>query len=193
MGRFLALDQRQQLLVLALAVMVLFSGGFLGGRQLKGDGESPVLLPNSSNIGVGSDSVAGQGLVIHIKGAVRYPGIYEFPEKSRINDALLKAEALPEADVESVNLAAFLRDEQEIIVPYKEGSDESSQSVSAGKVSINRGTKEELESIPGIGPVMAGNIIGYRKTKTFTRVEDLLNVSGIGEKTLEGLIPYIKL
>ena len=92
--------------------------------------------------------------------------------------------------MEALNLAQFLKDEQEILVPVKGAAAAATDS----RISLNKATAAELETIPGVGPVMAGNIISYRQSKGgFAKLEDLLEVSGIGDKTLEKLLPYVKL
>ena len=114
---------------------------------------------------------------------------------SRINDALKLAEPLENADLLTLNLAQFLKDEQDIYVPFLDKEDDGTRLDSnSDLISINKGSVNDLERIPGIGPVMAANIVEYRKgIGRFQTIEDLLNVSGIGEKTLEKMRPYIRL
>lgn len=200
MEKFLVLERRYQILCLSFIILFLLSGGLLLGKGLRSSfilKENPGVLKISKNGSedIGETLKTGKLIVVNIKGAVRNPGIFEFPENSRVNDALKKAEVLPDGDVFSLNLAAFLTDEAEIVVPYKkDGGNLIEEEIKDAKISINQGTPAELETIPGIGPKMAAEIIAYRKKKnSFTKLEDLLNVSGIGEKTLENMLPYIKL
>lgn len=197
MEKFFVLERRYQLLVAGFVLTVLLSAGFFFGRGLKGalgsgfgsgteEGAGVILVEGPS-----AERSGGTGIVVNIKGAVRHPGIYEFGPKSRVNDAVLKAELLPEADVEALNLAQFLKDEQEILVPYKGSEGEPS---GESRISINKATSAELEEIPGVGPVMAGNILAARQAKGgFRSLEELLEVSGIGQKTYEKLLPYLRL
>ena len=123
-------------------------------------------------------------LAVHVSGAVAEPDVlYYLPEGSRVADALETAGgALPEADLSRLNLAALLRDGQKIQVPLREEAGES------GPLNLNLATAEELERLPGIGAALAGRIVSYReKYGPFAEVEDLLNVSGIGEKLLAAI------
>ena len=194
MERFMVLERRYQVLGLFLVMLFLVSGGVFTGRLLKGSEEEPVLaeLPLTEPL-----EVEVAVLMVHIKGAVRCPGVYEFPEGARVRDALAKGEVLPEGNGEALNQAAFLQDEEEIYVPYRQnpesGREMEEELPSDPRVSINRGTQEELEGIPGIGPKLAEAILRQRNKGAFKSLEDLLLVTGIGEKTLENLMPYIRL
>lgn len=195
MDRFFALEKKYQLILLAFILVFLVSSGYLTGKTVKayigGKDNYAVdtLEIEDSNKGV---DVKGK-LIVNIKGAVKNPGVYEFVEGDRVNDAIIKAGAADDAATEKLNLAQFLKDEQEIIVPTKEEALQETESKD-GLISINSSTREELEKIPGVGPVMAANIITYRESiKGFKKIEELLNVSGIGDKTLEKIKPYIKL
>ena len=190
----MVLERRYQVIGLFLVMLFLVSGGVFTGRLLKGSEEEPVLaeLPLTEPL---EEEVAV--LMVHIKGAVRCPGVYEFPEGARVRDALAKGEVLPEGNGEALNQAAFLQDEEEIYVPYRQnpesGREMEEELPSDPRVSINRGTQEELEGIPGIGPKLAEAILRQRNKGAFKSLEDLLLVTGIGEKTLENLMPYIRL
>jgi len=140
-------------------------------------------------------------LVIHV--AVQHPGVYSLPLNSRLQDALNAAGGtLPEADLQAINLAAFLKDGDRIVIPtYRptepaaERADipntagpDSQNPSSGGRVDINSASQGELESLPGIGPVTAQKIIAYRQTQgPFASIEDIQKVSGIGPVTFEGL------
>jgi competence protein ComEA len=106
-----------------------------------------------------------------------------------------------EADAARVNLAAKVRDEMMIYVPAKGEAAPAPEAVEAApeagtesglQVAVNTATAEELMQVPGIGPAKAKAIIAYREEHgPFQRVEDLLRINGIGEKTLEKLKPYL--
>ncbi|MGG3893691.1 helix-hairpin-helix domain-containing protein [Geobacillus stearothermophilus] len=145
---------------------------------------------------------ASKTAVVDVKGAVANPGVYEVAADARIRDAIALAGGLTdEADETKVNLAAKVHDEMMIYVPKKGEDAPASNAVSKSpsdgdrngmQVAINTATEEELMQLPGIGPAKANAIIAYREEHgPFRRVEDLLNVTGIGEKTLEKLKPYL--
>jgi competence protein ComEA len=140
-------------------------------------------------------------LVVHVSGAVARPGVYDLPAGSRIQDALLAAgDILPGANPEALNLAALLEDGAKIIVPLLEPPTEVIPSLAAspalpangglpiGPIDINQATQIELESLPGIGPVIAQRIIAYRdENGPFTTTEAIQNVAGIGPATFEDI------
>ncbi len=144
-------------------------------------------------------------IAVHVIGAVPRPGLYEFPEGTRIQDAIDAAGGLlAEADSASLNLAALLEDGQQLNIPYKVGSDpalnattlvlpSSTTATPAANpdidlIDINIATLEELDSLPGIGPTTAQKILDYRTTNgPFAAIEDIMNVSGIGPSTFEDI------
>lgn len=140
-------------------------------------------------------------IVVHITGAVNNPGVYTLTEGSRVFHVVEKAGGQAEdADLESVNLAQPLYDGQPVFIPCSGDCDPPSSTGGAStvgnlanaKVNINTADKAQLETLPGIGSVKAQNIISYRQENgPFQRLEDLTNVNGIGEKTLEGMIDLI--
>ncbi|MEE9324063.1 MAG: ComEA family DNA-binding protein, partial [Dehalococcoidia bacterium] len=99
----------------------------------------------------------------------------------------------PNADRYSVNQAAKLEDDQQIRVLYiGESLPESDASPGAELININTASAELLDTLPGIGPVMAKAIIDYREENgPFQRTLDIMKVSGIGEKTIEGIADLI--
>jgi len=130
-------------------------------------------------------------LIVDVAGAVRKPGVYEFAEGERVVDAIERAGGpMPKADVSSLNLAAMLVDGTQILVP-KTGPGVAvvpgaAPGSSSGLVNINSASATELETLSGIGEVLAGTIVEYRdQNGPFASVDDLLDVSGIGPATLE--------
>lgn len=137
-------------------------------------------------------------VIIDVKGEVQQPGVYEMRQGDRVTDAIASAGGFREnADQNQVNLAGKLKDEMVIYVP-KEGEIPSSttfplqQEKSADLVNINSASSEELQSLPGIGPAKAEAIITYREEQgEFEKAEDLMNVSGIGEKSFEKIKEHV--
>ncbi len=130
-----------------------------------------------------------QPLVVDISGAVAQPGVYSLAPGSRVGNALDAAGGLlPEADSQAINQAALLQDGQKLHVPIRSAVQGTGQ-VSGGTpgaspgalIDINRATAEELDRLPGIGPVNAQNIIAYRlEHGAFTSIDAIQQVSGIG-------------
>lgn len=134
-------------------------------------------------------------IYVDISGCITNPGVYEMDQETRINDLVEKAGGLcKEADIESINLSQRLEDEMKIHV-YKIGENSSkldentskSAKSPTNKVNINKADLSELTTLPGIGKSRAEEIISYRNTNKFKSIEDIKNISGIGEKTFEKL------
>ncbi|HFI0236813.1 TPA: helix-hairpin-helix domain-containing protein [Streptococcus suis] len=142
-------------------------------------------------------------LVVDVKGAVAKPGLYTLEEGSRVNDAVEAAGGLTsQADPKSINLAQKLSDEAVVYVASKDenisvvasttASSAMSQEGNESKVNLNTATEADLQTISGIGAKRAADIIAYREANGgFKSVDDLNNVSGIGDKTMESIRPYV--
>ena len=137
-------------------------------------------------------------LVVQVMGAVPRPGVYEFPEGSRVRDAIDAAGGLlTDADVAVMNLAAPLEDGQQLEIPYAGGAvppaavePPAATQVPGAEdlININTATLDQLDALPGIGPTTAQKIIDYRTANgPFARIEDIMNVSGIGPATFDKL------
>jgi len=163
-----------------------------GNSAAEGE-QSGVLPPKES---------ASKTIIIHITGAVKTGGVIQLSEGDRIIDAIDKAGGITEdADLSKVNLAYVLEDGQKVYIPslqdeeiIKTVTDGSGDDVivdgdSASKtVNINRANQTELETLSGIGPSTALKIIEYRKEHgNFKKIEDLLNVPGIGQAKFDAI------
>ena len=136
--------------------------------------------------------------VLYITGAVRRPGVYTLPTESRLLRLVEAAGGLSvSADPAAINLAAVLADGLHVHVPekgeeYSRVPDSRNSSAIGKPIDINRASVEELMTLKGVGPVLAGNIVEYRlKIGRFHSVEDLMRVKGIGRKKLEDLQDFV--
>lgn len=146
-------------------------------------------------------SAASGPVIVHVSGAVRREGVHELSPGSRVVDAIEAAGgARRSARTEQLNLARTLRDGEQIHLPDAAdlraasgtasgpGTASGGGAGSPGPVNLNHASATELEELPGVGPVLAERIIAHRDTNGgFTAVEDLMQVSGIGEKTFAAL------
>ncbi|WP_462273803.1 helix-hairpin-helix domain-containing protein [Filifactor alocis] len=144
-------------------------------------------------------------VVIYVTGAVKNPGVVELNSSQRLKDAIeLVGGFTEDADIGSINLAEFVKDEQHYVVT-KIGETPSPQTVSSNTgtttpntannnalININTATKEELKSLNGIGDALSQRIIDFREQNgAFSDIESIKSVSGIGEKKFEGIKDYI--
>lgn len=163
----------------------------------------------TQNISMDENVTETDEILVHVSGCVKEEKIVSLPDGSRINDAIEAAGGLTkDADLSNVNLAYILEDGEKIYIPKKgeelseissslivnnssNSSNNSSLSKST-KVNINKATQAELETIPGIGPSTALKIVTYRNENgKFKSIEDIKNVSGIGDAKYEKMKDYI--
>jgi len=124
-------------------------------------------------------------IFVDVTGAVNNPGVYSLTGRSRVIDAIKAAgDSAPGADLSTINLARVLNDGEQIYVDstvVNSSGQRVSKKVATGPININRATLRQLDSLDGIGPVIAGRIIDYRKKNgSFLTIDDLQKVSGIG-------------
>ena len=135
-------------------------------------------------------STAASRITVHVAGEVASPGLVVVAADARVADAVAAAGGSTRAaDLSLVNLAAPLRDGEQVVIPSTRGDGLVDQPVDReGRVRINRASVSELQQLPGVGPVLAARIAAYRDDNgPFDRVEDLLDVPGIGEGKLATL------
>ncbi|HEV7623100.1 MAG TPA: ComEA family DNA-binding protein [Amnibacterium sp.] len=130
-------------------------------------------------------------LLVQVSGAVRRPGLVAVPDGSRAVDAIAAAGGpTAAADESGVNLAARVVDGQQLVVPARRAAPPAgpAASTAGGPVSLSAASADQLQTLPRIGPAMAARIIAWRGAHgPFHSVNDLLQVGGIGPKTLAGL------
>ena len=213
------MDKKVQAALLFILAVFLFLAGSKYGNLLL-EKETP---PVEKEIQVSAETAKGAEfsafdkgtnkqtgeIFVHVTGAVKKPGLLKLKDGARIYDAVQIAEPTAKADLDALNLAEKLSDQEKIIVPEKgavkpltNGSGEaltikpnSTQSAggqeaqsSNGLVNINTASASELDKLPGIGPAYAQRIVDYRtQNGPFSKIEDIQNVQGIGPKKFEQL------
>ncbi len=199
--------------VTAVGVRYLASAGHAG--QTAVELTAAIASPSASP----TTAASAAPLVVYACGAVNHPGVYELPAGARVADVLALAMPVGKADLASINLAARLTDGQQVVVPLKGavaqsaagsvgGPAASGGAVAAGAagattgsgasqsapVSLNTATLEQLDALQGVGPVTAQKIIDYRTANGgFKSVDELKNVSGIGDVRFAALKDYVTL
>jgi len=156
-------------IVLSLSVLIVLRGN----TQITA---APEIIPIT---------IAEPEIFVDVTGAVNNPGVYTLTGRSRVIDAIKAAgDSAPGADLSTINLARMLNDGEQIYVDstvVNSSGQRVSKKVSSGPININRATLRQLDALDGIGPVIAGRIIEYRKKNgSFLTVDDLQKVSGIG-------------
>lgn len=178
----------------AIAVALLL----LGARAIRAEGEAEPSYgaePSSSSSGSGGGfTLSGQAgdVVVDVTGAVARPGVYRLPAGSRVDDAVHRAGgATPQGELEAINRAARLADGQQVVVPERLPGGVAGVAAGTGEegpISLGTATVEELDTIDGIGPVTAQEIVEYRDQHGgLASVDQLDQVSGIGPATMESL------
>jgi len=166
--------QKRALLILG-ALIIIFSSLIV----VRGNSHEIVAPP------VVAVQIAAPEILVDVTGAVTKPGVYTLAANSRVIDAIKAAgDSAPGADLSTINLARVLSDGEQIYVDatiINSAGKRISKTVHSGPINVNRATAAQLDSLDGIGPVIAKRIIEYRKVNgPFATVEDLQKVSGIG-------------
>ncbi len=197
-------------LVVALAAWRFWPAGSAGGTALDVTEAAAEVVAEEPAAGPpgAETTVTAASVTVHVVGAVHRPGVYALTEGSRVRDALAAAGGcVGDAMLEAVNLARILVDGEQVRIPTAEevaagaaaaanGSPVPGAPVQSGaagsKLNINTASVSELDTLPGVGPSTAQKIVDDRTANgPFKRVEDLMRVSGIGEKKFESLKDYV--
>ena len=185
---------RRRALAYVLALLAMLS---LAGRvAFRDEGPAPAAAP----LNLRAEPPPARTVVVHVVGQVYKPGLYSLPEGSRVDDAIKRAGGpKPKAALALVNLAASVADGQQVVVPSNR---EAAQALAGGSmaggaggpVHLNSATLDQLDELPGIGPVTAQKILDYRSEHgAFGSVEELDAVPGIGPATLDELRDLVDL
>lgn len=211
-----SISRARALTYAALVVVALVLGGKLllgsgGASEGSDDGGSAFAAlvadsggaATSAGAGLQEEAGAGAELLVHVAGAVRRPGLYRLREGSRVDDAIRRAGGpRPKAALDMVNLAAPVGDGQQVLVPLRtgartavsSGAGAASGAAAAGPVSLNSASLEDLDGLPGVGPVTAQKIVDYRTEHgAFRSVEELDAVPGIGPARMAELRDLVTL
>ncbi len=178
----------------ALALVAVALVGLLLGARLLHHGK-PVAIPAPIVPARAASAPVASAVVVDVVGAVHRPGLYRLHQGDRIADALARAGgAGRRADLSAVNLAAPLADGEQVVVPRRGGQGAVGAAASAvggstpGPVHLNTATADQLDALPGVGPVTAQKILDYRsKHGAFSSVDELDAVPGIGPARMDTL------
>ena len=186
------LSRRRILLAAGCLALVLFAGSKLLTRPQTSAGLAPPVAAPAETAGTAPSAV-----VVDVVGAVRRPGLYRLAQGARIADAVSRAGgATRRADLALINLAAPLADGEQVVVPRRGAAVAAGgagvAATPSGPVHLNNATLEELDALPGVGPVTAQKIVDYRTQHGgFGSVDELDAVPGIGPARLADLRPLV--
>ncbi len=199
------LSNQEKITIILLLVLILIGVGIVLNKNI--NREDNFMVNRASDISENNPAMQIEipPVIIHIAGAVKNPGVYQLNPTDRIVDAVkIAGGETEEANLDLTNLAALLEDSQKIIIPYKvynetgeeinkniysnvENGYSSSVSTST-KININTANATMLQTLSGIGPVLSERIVEYRNQNgLFGVIDDIKDVSGIGEKKFEGI------
>ncbi len=205
----LGMERKQIIPGLVLVAVLIFGAGYKTAQVREKANLKPVVAVNSPD---SQEKAKSRTVTVYITGAVKKPGVYTFPEGSRVTEAVYKAGPAKDAELSYLNLAEIMTDQQPILVPRQgeeipDGSGLSGSGLTgrglsgsspglagagkgfqAGKINLNTANAAALDRLPGIGPALAQRIIEYRKEHgKFKNISELLQVSGIGQKKFDEL------
>jgi competence protein ComEA len=195
--RRLDIPHARAVAAVAVAASVLLVWWLLSGRPKTSEPVAPLALASTSSAGSPTAAASGAPLIVDVVGKVRQPGIVTLPKGSRVYEAIQAAGGLKgRVDTTSLNMARELADGEQVLVGLEAaepgatapGSPSGEPGPGGAKVNLNTATLEQLDTLPGVGPVTAQAILAWRESHgRFASVDDLLDVKGIGDATLAEL------
>ena len=201
------LKQRKIVIIICILVIILVGWKIYDSSNFETEEESQIM---DSNIQESKTEDEEELVIVHVTGEVKKPGVVRVKEGSRVEDIVKAAGGLTEnADISNINLAYVVEDGTKIRIPSTDDEKQEeyiTQSIGEGIimqeesnnsrgsiVNINTANETELEELPGIGASIAGRIIEYRnKNGKFKSIEDIKNVTGIGDSKFEKIKDLIK-
>jgi competence protein ComEA len=179
-------DRRRVLVAAVVLLVVLVSAGRVLLRPSRASVPPPV------HVAPVTAPTKAKRVFVDVVGAVRRPGLYRLPEGARVADAVRRAGGpTPKAQLELVNLAALIADGEQVVVPRRGSAVAAaggSGATPSGPVHLNSATVDQLDELPGVGPVTAQKIVDYRAAHGgFSSVDELDAVPGIGPARLADL------
>lgn len=197
MDKFFGNKERKYLFVILIVLLIFFVKLYYDNSYvLESSIEKEELKNVNSLTSQESETVEekkSEKIYVHVAGRVKKPGLVVLESESRTIDAVNAAGGMYEdADIDNINLAKKLNDEDRVYIPAKgEIKNTSSNENKINKININIANEQELQNLPGVGEKTAKKIIEYREKNNFKTIEDIKNVSGFGEKKFEEIKDYI--
>ena len=203
------LKQRKIVIIIAILVIILISWKMYDSYKFNSKEENEILVSNKTDE-KDTEMEEKELIIVHVTGEVKKPGVVKIEQGSRLEDIIKEAGGLTEkADITNVNLAYAVEDGTKIRIPSTDDEDNKdyiTQDIGEGIVmqeentnrknsiiNINVATEIELEELPGIGASIASRIVEYRNNKgKFKNIEDIKNVTGIGDNKFEKIKDLIK-
>ena len=201
------LKQRKIVIIICILVIILVGWKIYDSSNFETEEESQIIDSNTQDSKTEDEE---ELVIVHVTGEVKKPGVVRVKEGSRVEDIVKAAGGLTEnADISNINLAYVVEDGTKIRIPSTDDEKQEeyiTQSIGEGIimqeennnsrsriVNINTANETELEELPGIGASIAGRIIEYRnKNGKFKSIEDIKNVTGIGDSKFEKIKDLIK-